>query len=303
LIPKTPVQKAVAWLIGFFGSEALFAAGMHYRWSYLDQNRPFIEAGFGRGLSTHRDMNKQREQVAPMMEFFKGYLKPLGVKPETIPAIEASYEELLDLLNVHFLQYPYILGGRPCLADFGLIAPLFAHLSRDPYPSTLMKTRAPHVFRWTERMYEAGFVDGEFPDLEPDFLPNDQLPETLDPILRHFFTDSGPECMGMIANYDGWNEANPELPSGTVIQSDPDAPTAHPSLDWFDFELRGVRVRRRDYVDAVYHFQRVLDVVDALDGEGRTQVDEIVNRTGGKELLAARPVRRIKSENYRFVLE
>jgi len=152
-------------------------------------------------------------------------------------------------------------------------------------------------------MYEAGFVDGEFPDLEPDFPPNDQLPETLDPILRHFFTDSGPECMGMIANYNAWNEVNPGLPSGTVIQSDPDAATAHPSLDWFEYEMRGVRIRRRDYVDVVYHFQRVLDVVAGLDGEGRARVDEIVSRTGGKELLAARPARRIKSENYRFVLE
>jgi hypothetical protein len=152
-------------------------------------------------------------------------------------------------------------------------------------------------------MHEVGFVDGEFPDLEPDFLPNDGLPETLDPILRHFFTDSGPECLGMIENYNAWNEANPGFPAGTVIQSDPDAASAHPSLDWFECELRGVRIRRRDYVDVVYHFQRVLDVVAGLDGEGRAKVDEIVSRTGGKELLAVRPVRRIRSENYRFVLE
>jgi hypothetical protein len=109
--------------------------------------------------------------------------------------------------------------------------------------------------------------------------------------------------MGMIADYNAWIEANPGLPSGAVIQHDQDAPTAHPSLGWFDFELRGVRIHRRDYVDAVYHFQRVLDVVAGLGGEGRERFGKIVDRTGGTELLAARLARRIKTENYRFVLE
>jgi hypothetical protein len=276
---------------------------MHYRWSYVDQQRPFLEAAFGRAMSGHRDMEKQREAVAPIMDYFSGFLPNLGVTPETIPVIEASYGDLLGLLNDHFLQVPYLLGGRPSLADFGLMAPLYAHLARDPYPSTLMKNRAPHVFRWTERMNQAGFTDGEFPELAPDFLSNDELPETLEPILCYFFTDCGPEVMGTVASYNAWIETHPGLPSGTVIQNDPDALTAHPSLGWFDFELRGVRIHRRDYVDAVYHFQRVLDVVAGLDEEGRQRFEEIVDRAGGRELLSARPARRIKSENYRFVLE
>ncbi len=302
LIPKTPVQRAVAWLIGFFGSEALLKPAMHYRWSYLDRQRPFLEAAFGRAVSGHRDRQRQREAVTPIMEYFSGFLKSLGVTPETIPVIEASYLDLLHLLDDHFLRVPYLLGGRPSLADFGLVAPLYAHLARDPYPSMLMKNHAPHVFRWTERMNLAGFTDGEFPDLAPDFLPNDELPETLEPILRYFFTDCGPEVLGMIASYNAWVETHDALPPGTVIQRDQDAPTAHPALGWFDFELRGIPIHRRDCVDAVYHFQRVLDVVAELDGEGRRKVGEIINRTGGRELLAARPLRRIKSESYRFVL-
>jgi glutathione S-transferase len=303
LIPKTPVQRAVAWLIGFFGSEALLKTAMHYRWSYLDEQRPFLEAEFGRAISCHRSMERQREAAAPVMAYFGGSLKNLGVTPETSAAIETSYEDLLGLLDDHFLQFPYILGGRPSLADFGLMAPLFAHLARDPCPSTLMKNRAPYVFRWTERMNQAGFADGEFPDLAPDFLPDDELPETLEPVLRYLFRDCGPEVMGMIANYNAWIEAHPELPSGAFIQSDEGAPTAHPSLGWFDFELRGVRIHRRDHVDAVYHFQRVLDVVDGLDGQGRERFGHVVERAGGRELMSARLARRIRSEHYRFVLE
>lgn len=30
LIPNTPLQKAIAWLVGFFGSEMFFKPAMHY---------------------------------------------------------------------------------------------------------------------------------------------------------------------------------------------------------------------------------------------------------------------------------
>ena len=66
--------------------------------------------------------------------------------------IEAAYEELLDRLEAHFRVSPYLLGGRPSIGDFGMIAPLYAHLGRDPYPASLMKRRAPHCYRWVERM-------------------------------------------------------------------------------------------------------------------------------------------------------
>lgn len=261
LIPRTPVQKAVAWLIGFFGSEMLFSAGMHYRWSFLNENRPFLVAEFARGPSV-LSKEKQKEKVIQQMEYRIGYLDKFGVTPESIPVVEASYEELLDLMEIHFHHYPYILGGRPSLADFGVITFFFAHLARDICPSRLMKTRAPNVFRWTERMFEKGCVDGEFPDLEPDFLPDDRIPETTERLLRHFFADFSSEVMGLIENYNSWNNTNSGLPSGAAIQKDMDSDTVspHPPLGWMEFETRGVKRRRIAHVDVVYHFQRVLDV-------------------------------------------
>ncbi len=51
------------------------------------------------------------------------------------------------------------------------MACFFAHLSRDPHSSAVMKARAPHVYRWTERMNLAGFVDGGFPEVPPTISP------------------------------------------------------------------------------------------------------------------------------------
>jgi glutathione S-transferase len=302
LIPSTPLQKAAAWVIGFFGSEMFLISAMHYRWNFPEQ-QGFLDAMFGRILSPHRDMDKQREDIAPAMEFFSGFLPDLGVTDESIPAIERSHKEFLEVLNAHFLQHPYLLGGRPCIADFGLIGPLCAHLGRDPVPATLLKNLAPHVYRWTERMFEAGFTDGEFPDVAPDYMQDDALPETLLPVLEYLFRDCGPQALGMIETYNGWVAANPDLPAGTPIQSEPQAaPGAHPLLGHYEFQLRSTTVRRRAFADAPYHFQRLLDVIADLDSDSRAKFDGLIKSVGGAALMAARLARPIKSENYRFLL-
>lgn len=302
MIPVSALQNAVAWLLGCFCSESMWKLGLHYRWTYLEHQRPFVEALFGRVTSTTKSTAGRRAAAAPVMTHFSGKLHEIGVTEETIPGMEASYEALLDLLNEHFFYYPYLMGGRPSLPDFGLIAPFFAHLARDPYPSTHMKNRAPNVYRWTERMFLSGFADGEFPKLAPDFLPDDELPETLIPVIAYFFEDFGAEFGGMVQSYDRWCDDRRDAGGGTLVQDPEEAGTSHPSLGWFEFECRGVRHRRRDSVDIVYHLQRVFDVVDKLDSSARTRWDALVTRTGGRALMDTRPARRIAYENYRYVL-
>lgn len=302
LIPISPMQRVVAWILGFFGSEALWKLGLHYRWTYIEEHRPFVEGVFGRCISSAKSAAERRKQAEPMMGEFKGKLLELGVTDETIPSIEASYDELLGLLDEHFFHFPYLMGGRPSLPDFGLIAPFFAHLSRDPYPSSHMKLRAPNVFRWTERMFQNGFADGEFLDLAPDFLPDDALPETLYPVLEYFFRDFGPEFVAMIESYNSWCETQPGDAHSARIQ-DPNEPrTAHPTLGWIEFECRNVRHRRRDSVSVLYHLQRVLDVADVLEGKDRAAYRALLRRTGGEALLSSRLSRRIAYEEYAYVL-
>ena len=55
MIPQAPVQRAVAWLLGAFGSEGLLAPGMHYRWSYRAQQENFLRAEFGRASHSGPD--------------------------------------------------------------------------------------------------------------------------------------------------------------------------------------------------------------------------------------------------------
>lgn len=159
--PASPLQRAVAWLISAFGSEGLLQPAMHYRWSYRKEQESFLKAEFGRIMSSQMGRAAHDAQTLAVMGQMNSYLPVLGITSETAPAIEASHEALLDILDRHFASHAYLLGGRPSIADFGMMAPFFAHLGRDPYPSQLMKLRSPNVFRWTERMNTAGMGDGE----------------------------------------------------------------------------------------------------------------------------------------------
>ena len=60
------------------------------------------------------------------MQFIRDVVNPSwGVWPEAIETIEALYTQLLDKLNAHFAEHPYLLGGRPSVGDFGMMAPLY----------------------------------------------------------------------------------------------------------------------------------------------------------------------------------
>jgi len=45
-----------------------------------------------------------------------------------MPIVESLYLDFLDALNSHFKHYPYLLGWKPYIGDFGLLGPMYAHL-------------------------------------------------------------------------------------------------------------------------------------------------------------------------------
>lgn len=302
MLPATPVLRALAWLIECFGCDLFFIPAMHYRWNFPEQDE-FILAEFARLASMHTDPEKQLADITPTREFFKDFPRQMGITADTIPAIEASYLECLETLNQHFIHYPYVLGGHPSYADFGLIGPLYAHLGRDPVPSDIMKKLGPHVFRWTERMFEHNELDVAFTDMPYEFPANDVVPETLIPFIKYMFRDCGPQLQGMLDTFNTWAKQHADFPAGTPVQQDLNAPPgAHPQLGAFDFELRGTTVHSQAYANVVYHFQRVIDVIDSLDQAGQQQFAALMESVSGSELMSTRLERRLKSEDYKFLL-
>ncbi|SET83559.1 Glutathione S-transferase [Marinobacter segnicrescens] len=192
--PQGLLQSVLGVIITYYGTQALLPHAMHYRWTYRDRQEGFLRDQFAAGIGP--------EMADKVMSRMNSYLPQLGVTDHTIPEIEASFEQLLETLNAHFAEHPYLFGGRPSLADYGLIGPMFAHLGRDPVPENLMKTRAPKVFRWVERMTAPGLDTPEFPDYGDDVLPSDAIPETLEPLLRQVADEIFPMLTDKLAFLD-----------------------------------------------------------------------------------------------------
>lgn len=301
MIPETPVQRAVAWLLGAFGSEGLLPAGMHYRWSYRAQQEDFLRAEFGRAVHAGADRAQRRLAGEQLMNYFNGFLPVLGVTPETVPTVEAAYLELLDALDVHFQHHPYLMGGRPSIADFGFMAPLFAHLARDPVPATLMKHAAPNVYRWTERMNTPGIADGEFHDHAETYLPDDAIAATLEPVLTLMFQDWGPELLANTASYNDWVQRNPDLPAGHLVSVGGER-KVHPTLGFIDYTWRGCAIHRASAPHGLWHFDKAASHARSLGGEAGSRFQALVQRTRGERVMAIRLARRLRRENYLLVL-
>jgi glutathione S-transferase len=302
MTPATPVQRVVARLIDGFGLEGMLQAAMHYRWSYRDEQELFLQTEFGRGLYAGADREARRNAGKRVMDFFSSSLPALGITPATAPAIEAAYEELLEALDIHFQSYPYVMGWRVSIADLGLIAPMYAHLGRDPYPTALMKKRAPNVARWVERMQLPNTPDGEYAPHDADWLTDDAIPPTLEPLLALVFKDWGPLLGADIASYQQWLLAHPEVQSGHLVHIN-DKHMVHPTLGLVSYAWRGVQVQRASAVHGLWLFQLAQDAANALSGDAKQKLAAWVERTGGQEVMDLRLPRALERQNNLMVLK
>lgn len=303
ITPPGPVQQVVAHFLDAFGSNYLLPLAMHYRWSYRNRQELFLRTEFARAISIGMPYEQRLETAAKLMTRFAGMLGPLGVTHEVIPAMEAAYAELLAVLEAHFRVYPYLLGARPSLADFGMVAPLYAHLARDPVPAMLMRTTAPQVARWTERMNADEFADPDYPDAaaDPLFPADDAISATLEAVLKVAFEQWTPGLAADAAAVDAWVAAEGNPPAGTVV-SRQGKRSVHPDVGPVEYAWRGVTMRRASHVHSLWHLARAQALADALPPADRTRLDALLDRTGGTALMAKRPARVLGREGNVIVL-
>jgi len=291
--PTAPRQLAVAHVLELYGSEGLLRPAMHYRWNFPEVNDDFIERNFADDLRPGAPADQALEAARQGMNRMRLAAVAFGVSPETIPPIESAYLELLDLLQAHLGAAPYLLGGRPSLADYGLIAPLYAHLSRDPHPSTLMKQRAHRVFRWTERMNARNAEYAGVPSQSGDFFANDGVPDTLKAVLRHAAEDLVPETEATAHFIDEWLETHDDVEEGAVLER---------GLGLCRFEFRGRTVNALAQPYRIFLLQRLQDACNAMPADARRSVAELLGEVGLGPLLEIRTRRRVERAQHREVL-
>lgn len=292
--PAGPKQKIIALILEMFGDEGLLRAAMHYRWNFPEQNQEFISMEFGRNANPAADNQTARDVAAPSMQLMSSYLPALGITDDAIPAIEESYKELLQVLDTHFLQHPYLLGGRPTAGDFGLYGPMYAHLARDPAPELLMKSTANRVWRWVERMTAPDQDMPEFAELDYTTAKDDRIPETLLPVLRLIAADYGTEIVALVAFINQYLEDNPAIEAATPVITDP----KKRGLGRCELTLRStpLTIGVRHY--SMWMLQRVQDAYDMLTESEKLDVSSLLESTGLDIFILNRTSRRIERRNY-----
>jgi glutathione S-transferase len=258
--PDTPAQRLAALLLEVYGDEWLVIPAMHYRWHH---NREWAMRQFGALNAPMATPEEQAAIGAKRAEPFAKAAVLLGADSDAMKeAIERSYEALLQELDAHFAEHPFLLGNRPSIGDFGLIGPLYAHQFRDPFSGDLMRRLAPHVVDWVERMQDpAGSKAGEF-------LPDDRIADTLLPILGRMMREQLPVLGESARLLREWLQQHPNERISRVIGTHP-------------FQIDGVSGTRIVRPYSLWMLQRARRYYFSLVGQERAAADRLLDSIGG----------------------
>ncbi len=289
-----PCQQAVSYLFELFGGEGLLRPAMHYRWNFDDTNLAFLADDFVAGLAPGTDSEQADQFFSTASKRMRQATKLFGVTPASIPTVEAAYAEFLSLFNAHLKTAPYLLGGRPTLGDYGLIAPLYPHLGRDPYPATLMKQTAPAVWRWTERMNVPEQRAGDYLDCDEAVFADDDVPDTLKALMAYIAEEYLPEIDAHVAFANDWLAARPDLAAGTNGLDKPGERTiGMAAVPW-----RGTTIETGVMPYRFYLLQRLQDHFDACDDHGRARITAVFRETGLERMLHIRTKRPVERRDH-----
>lgn len=193
LHPDDPALRFLSELLEEYGDEWVNKLMFHYRWGYpADQKRRGktlargILEGKVPGWLAHVLLPLASRAVVKRMVPRMGFA---GANDNNAPLLVESFANLASMLEAHLQPRPYLFGGRPSFADFGLWGQVYQAWI-DASCERILNETAPNVVAWIKRMQN--------PTLESDFESLDTLARTLKPI---FASEVGPRFLA-------WSDAN-----------------------------------------------------------------------------------------------
>ena len=295
ILPEDKTLAGLAELIHSYGSEGLTKPAMYFRWNTTFENRVSKRAEFARTI-------RSPEIAEEFSVSMRNYLPILGITLDhaTDVVIEESTDKLYDILNTHFQEYPYILGGVPSLADYGMMGALYGHHSRDVSSSNRMKVSAPSLFRWTETMLRPPIVDPQVWHVPQEFFSVDDLPDTLIALLKLIADDYVPEIKATMDKYHQWLEAD-ERDAGAVVDAE-GLKRNHQVLGMMEHIQGGVTIKRIALLDCVSHHLRFQALVDGMSDSEKNTLSGVLNRIGAPDFVDLHLKRDMKRDDFAWVL-
>lgn len=176
VIPHDPALGFISLLIEDYADEWLWRPAMHYRWNNRADARLASTRLAEEIVRLPAPLELRRRFVARRQKTL--FVSGDGVDARTRPHADRAYIRLLECLEPILSARPFLLGERPTIADIGLMGPFWRHFVHDPTPARLMQERAPSVFEWAARTWNARAGRIGERDLVSD------VPRDLSPLLR-----------------------------------------------------------------------------------------------------------------------
>lgn len=172
--PLAPAIAFASLLLEDLFDEWLWRPALYYRWVFEEDSR-LMSAQIARTMMRDVPAPFWLRRWLILARQRRVYLRDDGVPPRTSRQIENLYLDTLDALEPIFRIRPFLLGARPCEADFGLFGSMFRHFFSDPTPGAIMRERGPAVAHWVTRLWATRPED--FRDAAPICaLPDDLAP-------------------------------------------------------------------------------------------------------------------------------
>lgn len=202
VLPNTPLQRASAFILEDFFNHWLGRSCVHSRWCY-PENVQWVGLRFASNSMLDRSISEPMSDAEQMRyagmgqmmydSFGKNACEYNGVPAEQADAVQADFQLMLQALNEHFKHNDFLLGPRPCLADFALAGASKAHYTIDPEPLSWLGDYRDMLVGYTERFFSADNVDAG------EWLANDKVPESLTIVLDYIQRSYLPFAVANIA--------------------------------------------------------------------------------------------------------
>ncbi len=176
VLPSDAVVRFIALLMEDYADEWLWRPSMHYRWSY-SHSRELAASVITDEELDHMSLPRWLKRIMIKRRQRGGFVIGDGVRAETWDHVEAGYFTALDTMTRMLNDRRFLLGDAPSIADFGFMGPMFRHFGQDPTPAVLMRDRAPDVFAWVSRVWNAKATTQT-----PNFV--DTIPADAAPMLQ-----------------------------------------------------------------------------------------------------------------------
>lgn len=255
VVPDDPVLAFLDALLEDYGDEWLTKAMFHYRWHYqADTDHAGNILPRWSALTAPEAAIQERRAQFTRRQIDRLYV--VGSNPVTAGVIESSYRRFIAALDAHLHAHPFLLGERPCSADFAVFGQLTQLAHFDPTPRAITLAEAPRVFAWVDLIDD---LSGLMPD-DADWLPRGSLHAAVRPLLTELGRTYVPV---MLANAKALNDGSDEV--RTTVDGEPWVQRTFPYQARCLADLRARHAR--------------------LEDADRAVVDGLLNGTGCEELF------------------